>query len=618
LKRKEPGGQKSWTGEILAAFLLVSGCRQDVAPALRKIVPHPVLDCDLPKDSHLVLTALGDFSGPRAADVANARSAEDVALPPDLRGVEVASRPEGFHGVGYAEPPDDVQLAIWSRTSSCKAIDEAIPPSVGGEAFTTFAGGRAILVAGLDPPFGAPINTSAFALVWDARTGEKLAPVGMAHRRAWATATAFGEGALVAGGLDRQYLPAKAVDSALVFRKGAFQEPPIALGDARARHGAVVLANGETLLVGGEGEDGSALSSLVAITPTNDPPFGQARLFQLGTLAKPRKSPTVLRLANDQVLVAGGFDEQGNAVSTLEWFAEDGATCTLPRCAHTPQELVARAGRAFVALSGGGALAVGGVDPSTSEPARDAWWITPEGAVEALPELTLFQRGTKALRLVPAADGAPFLWNGDSWFRFDPWQGTFVAADTIPQDGPDEDMPDPIAVDPGLFLWLARQVPGDQSQPANVRGFRHDVRGPFTSDADFFLAEPAHMAPDRLPVPGGAVWADIDGLHLTENAQVAITDTTYANVMIKGETDETAASELPELWLGDFAIARDCGWPSPSGKEFVVTRSGRNVEVHVDVGATKECPGPEGRVTIALGGSGTTLRTVRKLSVSRQ
>jgi len=44
-------------------------------------------------------------------------------------------------------------------------------------------------------------------------------------------------------------------------------------------------------------------------------------------------------------------------------------------------------------------------------------------------------------------------------------------------------MPGPVAIDPGLFVWLARLTPGDVRTQGRVRGFRHAVRGPFTRDA---------------------------------------------------------------------------------------------------------------------------------------
>ena len=123
---------------------------------------------------------------------------------------------------------------------------------------TAFAGGNAILVAGLEHQ--VVISDSAFALAWDTRTGEKLGRSELgANRRAWASATSFGDDALVAGGIDNVSVPPKVIGSALVFRNGAVEREEIPLGDPRARHGATVLADGSTLLVGGEDESHLAL-----------------------------------------------------------------------------------------------------------------------------------------------------------------------------------------------------------------------------------------------------------------------------------------------------------------------------------------------------------------------
>jgi hypothetical protein len=576
------------------------------------------LDCEL-GDAKLVIGALGDFAATRAADV-DLKSARDVDLPVDLRGIEASTSPPALRGVGYAEPPDDVHLTMWSAANACRALDgDVVPPSQGGQAMTAFQGGGAILVAGLDPLAGGVVSDAAFALVWDTRTGERVPPNSLrTHRVSWATATPFGQGALVAGGLDRKFFPLRYLDSALVVRDGEVQEPPISIGDPRAEHGAVVLATGATLLVGGEDERG-VVDTLVSITPTETPPYGAADFFMLGSLARARKLPTVLRLSTDEVLVAGGVDASGNYVPTLEWFSQDGGRCRRDdACTSDPPELAGIEDLAFVALTGGGALAAGGVVAGTGVPANGVFWIDNDGTVQTLRALTPQQRGSKRLRLVAAGDGAPWLWNGAAWFRFDPWQSTFVRADDAPDDGPDDDLPAPLSVDPGLFVWLSRAGVASGGKGAVLRGFRHDVRGPYTHDPDFLLADPRHIAPSRPPLAEGALWSDADGLHLSKSAGVVIADTTYGNFVMSGETRD---SSLPALALGTWTIGAAapgaCLWPS-AGTRFTVTRSGRTVLVQVGDLAPASCTGPDGRVTIGLRGLGPEMVTVKGFTVERR
>jgi hypothetical protein len=597
--------------------MLVAGCQEQAASSTRRVVAHRLPACDV-EGSKMLLTPLGDFESPGTVSV-DLKGSREVDLPPEMRGVEASTSPAGARGVGYAEPPDDVHLTMWSAASSCDAADDfPVPESLGGQAMTAFDDGGAVIIAGLDPINVANVSKSAFAWAWDARTGQQLPLANRAHRVTFASATPFGKGALIAGGFDRKFFPPRYLDTALVYRDGDIQEPPIAIGDARAEHGAVVLASGATLLVGGEDERG-VVDTLVSITPTETPPYGVADLFMLGSLARARKLPAVLRLATDEILVAGGVDGSGDYVSTLEWFSKDGRPCAGQVCTIDPPELAAVTDLSFIALTGGGALGVGGLARDTATPNLDVFWISisNEGAVvEKLPPLTSQQRGTKKVRLVAAGDGAPWLWNGTAWLRFDPWFNTFSTPDAAPEDGPDDDIPAPVAVDPGLFVWLARQTSGDSSKPATLRGFRYGVRGPYTIDPDFVLADPRHLAPSRPPVDG-ELWTGTGGLHLAASAGAVIADATYADVVVSGETPD---SSLPALTFGSWAIGIDCAWPG-AGTKFTVTRTGRMLATSVDGGggtASGSCMGPEGRIAIGLRGSGPDAVTVRTLVVRRR
>jgi hypothetical protein len=649
---------------VLAPILAFNaGCGGSDAPQERRIVPHAVPGCVVSPGSGLVLTALGDFSDPAAASLRDPSVPNDVALPFSLRGVATSSM-SGVRGVGYADPPSDVHLSLWSSTESCTPIEDVIPPSHGGQAMTALADGTAVVVAGLDP-MTMHENDSASGLVWDTRTGEKLVPYGglSPHRRAWASATAFGKGALIAGGVDRGASD-KLIDTAMVYRDGGFKTNPdqlIPLGDPRSRQGATVLADGSTLLVGGETENHLALPSLVDVVPSDDPPYGHAIIFGLGTLRTPRKDPTVLRLADDTILVAGGVDSMDQPVSTLEWFTKEGFACDSTNPCPEVQTLPVRQQRAFVALPAGGALAVGvDSDPSTKTVSSDVWWITPNGDLQALapltdgqlPELDESLQRAKNVRLIPGSDGSPWLWTGAAWFRFDPWLATFVTPSSAPIDGPDDDLPI-ISVDSGLMVWLDRErairdggadaTPEDGGADAletKVRGFRYDVRGPLVRDTTFALIDPQHIVPDRPP--GTDIQKQSDGVHLANGATLVIADALFGDAVIQIKVRSTSP---PAIKLGSIvAVGADaCPWSSSTeagstattgavadagaatDRIFEVRRTGTRLDLRVGDAndpsrkvALRTCPGgPQGRVSIGLTAPGSSPVVVSELTVTR-
>lgn len=576
----------------------IAGCPASAAPAT------------------LLVTALGDFGSARASGTVDAKSTSSLDLPADLVGVEAELLPRGAWGIGYADPPDDVSFALWSSDDACDASTSIISPNLGGQAMTTYDGGRALLVAGLLPvPGSNPYrNAAAFALSFDLMTGEvspSVTAAGLPRPRAFASATAFGDGVLVAGGIDPNERSDAAddvvADSALVFSAGHFENGLIGLGDARAHHGAVTLAGGETLLVGGVGQNGAALGTVEAI----DPVTRNSRFFQLGALDQPRRDPVVLRLADDEILVAGGTDATGEPAAEIEWLDADGSACKRTRCSA---DLGAIADRAYVALASGAVLVAGGTDPVSGNPVPDVLWVRPDGTVDPMAPLPAEQRGTGKLRLVAASDGAPWLFNGRDWWELDPWQGVFVPPEAAPAGGPDDDLPAPLAVDAGLFVWLARDAAGEGTSAARLRGFRHDVRGPYTRDADLMLlSDAAHWVPDRPARPGGDVEFRA-GLHLANGARAVLADMIYADFDLRAIA---AARVLPNLEIGAFTIGEgSCPWPALSGSELEVTRHGASLDVRVD-DQHQSCNGPGGHVRIGLTAPATSGAVVTKFSINR-
>jgi hypothetical protein len=603
--------RRGFSAAFFAAAYLCA-CAGEPAPIERRISAHSLFGCKVSNTANLVVTPLGDFGGAPATSVADATGLTPIDLRQDFLGIELKISEE-WSGIGYSDPPADVDVALWPADDACSATDAILPASHGGMAVGTFGNGKGLLVAGLEP--AGDKNDSFSALALDLTTGKTLPGVSkMVEGRAFATATPFGDGVLVAGGVDPSDVTdpneLRPVTTAFVFDGQSFEPLRIDLGNrARARHGATTLASGETLLVGGTIE-GVVLPTMVAV----DPATRNTRVFGLGALAQARKDPTVLRLANDQILVGGGSDENDNPVATLEWFSPDGSSCASPTCPDANSSLPPRPDLALVALAAGGALAAGAL-PSAD--VFDVWWITPEGTAEALEPLARPRRDGKA-RLVSASDGAPWAWNGAAWLRFDPWQARFLPASNAPLDGPDDDMPSPLTVDPGLFAWLARDAAGKTS----VRGFRHDVRGRLSREAaPLLFADTNHVAPDRPPRPDVVSFDEL-GLHLTkpftaEAPRVVVTDTLYGDFDLSAEWDPSGV--LPEIEIGSLAVGSAfCVWPAAAtGTSFSITRRGTTLGIEVGSASTS-CKGPGGRVGIGLRAPEFGNATVRKLTIARQ
>lgn len=610
--------RRPYAGAVLALALdaaALAGCTEPGDEVVHRVVPHPLAGCPADPDGEVEVRALGDFpTDPSTTErfAPSSSASRALSFPAALGGAEIVLRGKAgtWNGFAPADAAGSVDATLWPAGAACDATAQGtLPSAAGGEAMTAFANGARVLVAGGFVAPGASVNDAARGLVFDVRTGAASEVAGgMVARRAFASATPFGDGVLVAGGID----PAGGEGGvwsrdAEVFSGDRFDGELVALSEPRARHGAVVLASGETLLVGGEGAGGRALASVEAV----DPATRRNRLAGLGALVVARKSPTALRLANDEILVAGGTDDDDRPVSTIEWLAPDGSACVPPSCVHHPIDLVARRDRAFVALAAGGALAVGGVDPATLAPVDDAWLVTPDGAIDALPPL---EAPAAHPELVPASDGAPWLWDGQRWRRFDPWSARFVAASSAPSDGPEAQAPAPVAVDPGLFVWIARDRPGDPASASHLRGFRHGLRNALSRDVVLLLDGPEHVAPDRLPAASGALAFDAEGLHLAADARAVVADTTYDGVEASAESRGAA---MPRIALGGVEIGgAACPWPA-SGSSFDVVRDGARIHVAVG-GASASCDGPRGRIAIGLRAPEAGEAIVRALVVTRR
>lgn len=589
---------------------------------------HLPAHCQEPKPATVQLEALGDFdaSALTSETLTQAPNGSELAFPLETQAVE--ARGEGgairFLGVGRAAAQRDIDFLWLPEESACDLYrpgpSRPYPLATGGEAVGLHSAERVLLVAGGI----AAAGDAARALRLDLDTGSASeVPDGMIPGRAFATVTELGPDALlVAGGIDPSegaLESAPPIASAVVYEieSGRFDRSAlIALSKPRARHGAVVLDSGDTLLVGGAGPD--PLTSLEIVSPTDR----AARVVGLTGLARPRIAPVVLRLDDGRVFVGGGVDAAGDVVPDLEWLAADGS-----QHLRLSSDVRSAPAPGFAAMPGGAVLAVGVCVPGQSSAERpdcipgrlerQVAWIRADYGVDRLPPLPL---STSDPRLIPAADGAPYLLATTAagarvLLRFDPWSGAFVAPEHAPELLPVAGTA-PIAADPGLFVWLSPF--GDA---LSIRAFRHGTRNRYSRDvAPLLLAGGAHVAPDRAPLPGSGIVYGAFGLELEARAdppRAFVTDTSYADLRLEIElaapTDAPPRVALGGVVLGDG----DCPWPGDATSSTLLVRRGSSDVTLARGSAVSACDLPPGRVTVELRAPAAGVSRVRSLVIRR-
>lgn len=613
----------------LAVAAAVTSCSPSARVEERRIVVYSPRSCPVDEArAYAVLYAGGDFEPDLAAPAVASLFLREVqtpmtTLPSSMRSlvVDVTHPAQGVDWRGVTEVParGEVSVLVWPQRESCRLSRNVVPRE--GAVFGVFghhalvAGGRATGVSAVPETYVADLTRGVVDSL----------KLGLGTRRTKASVTstraALGEaaGAIVAGGADPDsgmpianaelYVPS--ADSAVVL--GDFDRARITLSEPRADHGAATLVTGETVLVGGMGV-GGPLRTLEIIDPTTK----TARLAA-ALLAVPRRGAKVLRLASGELLVAGGVDARGEPVPTLEWFAPDASRPT-----KRPQDLVTGKERAIVPLEAGGALAVV-VPPNNAPPTfNSVWIITAEGGLE--PAVSLDASELVAARLFPGAEGAPALYTGKRWMRWQPWFGAFQAIADAPSTGPREDTL--ASADSGLALWLEdAKAPLDGSVTGTfITGYRFATRSEYGVAPKPLLDDgPAFFVPDRLAGPDRPVRYDPAlGLVLGPGASAFLTDLTFADVDI----DLDVTSDAPyvvlrqtdgvEIEIGGVA----CATAASARQVLHVERRGARLAVAVDGGELRPCPGrvAEGaRVSVGLRGSAGTQRSSgRHVSVTRR
>lgn len=520
----EPGQ----TSKLAAVVLLVGmiGCEKDPQLVSRVVTPHVSSRCPLADHPYGVYYAAGDFQptpdAPAQAKLFLTAGAVLTGLPPESRALvlDVSDVAGGrWLGLGAVPPEGDVDLLLWPASEPCGLSTDT--GAVSGRMAFPMDARHTLVVGGLAKDSSIPE-----AFVADLATGRVRAlPAGLLTPRLRASVTRLGSLAVVAGGV-RADDPGNVLATAEVYdpSRGDFDRSTITLSTPRADHGAVTLASGETLLVGGLGA-GGALSSLERIDPT----LRVAATSGLPSLAFARVRPRALRLASGEVLVAGGFDAQGLAVGKLEFLAPD-ARSLRPSTAVVPM----RSRSAVVAMEGGGALVV--IAPEAGDPPdfQNTWLVSADRSVTPAARV---EGALTDVRLFAGTEGRPVLWTGDRWLRWEPWLEAFtVQGDAVSGPGPAPE--DVIASpDPGLLFW----IDGD----GHVIGWRFSVRHAFVADRlPYLVTGTALLAPDRSPSLA-AMTFDVDlGLALPDGASVFVSDARYLDLTLDVDAPEEAVPHV--------------------------------------------------------------------------
>jgi len=523
--KRSKAGALAVGGASVAMAALVWACTKTPTVVTRTVTAYVPATCDVSGSPYAVYTATGDFDPAAAIEQTLAPSALGAVLggfPPDARVLlaNVSANDANWRGIADVPASGDVDLLLWPLGAPC-----ALTGSIGvrtGSSLGAIDRGHALLTGGT----GGGGNPAPTTFVIDLTNGATTAAEdGLLTARSGATATRYAGGVVVAGGIRAS--DGSALDNAEVFVTGLhgvgdFDHMQIPLSGPRTSHGAVTLVDGTTLLVGGTtSANGPPTASLEIV----DAASHSARTEGLTSLAVARANPKVLRLASGEVLVAGGTDANGAVVTTLEWLAPDAS-----KASKATATLVGSTNEDFVALSGGGALAV--IAPPPGEPTFvSAWVIAADGALQSGPPLGAL---TANVRLFPAPAGGALLWTGDlgRWLVWSSWSATFSSLSSATRGPPDATTL--ASPDVGLAMWL-------DAPQLSVVGLRSGVASEYATFVSPLLAtDTSSMAPDQL----GLAFDATHGLTLEGDQTAFIADATYDGVSIDFDVPAGTAADV--------------------------------------------------------------------------
>jgi hypothetical protein len=582
---------------LASGVLAASGCHKSPVVTTRTVTAYVPLACAADGGAYAEYYAYGDFepTPPATGYFLSAVGTTLAGIDDEARALVVTASESAsaWEGVGPVPGSGDVDVLLLPTLRSC-----ALTTPVGPRTGSTMApiGGEEVLIVG---GTGNPTPPSYMARL---DTGEvtSLGALDLQTPRTSASITACAAGALVAGGATDSGPVATA--EVYSMAAGGFTGGAFPLSEPRAQHGAVVLATGETLLVGGVGSGGASdvLQSMDVVDPVGRASHEEG----VGNLTTARRNPTVLALASGEILVGGGLDGTGAPVTSFEWFNAD----TTP-ASRTTTPLLPGTVSTMIALEAGGALVVAQTLASAPAGFQNAWVIDASGV---LVPATPIPPPVASPVLFGGAGGAPVLWTGDRWLQWQPYAGAFgeiPVLDAAPAMVGDATC----SPDPGLAMWLD---PGDQQ----LTLLRFDTRNAYSSvENPLLVTGPDDLSPDGL----GTVSWDIDtGLTVQPGSAAFVTDRTYADVDV-AVTVATgpAAVELRDATGALLDVPGGClppVTPGP-GQTLLVHRRGANVTWSLDAtqGTCNPLPNGDARVSVGVRAEGTTPAVVMNMIVSR-
>jgi hypothetical protein len=606
-----------------------AACNDDPAP--RTVFVHVPAACAPDTvEAFGVFYAFGDFEATVEAPAEERTRLRDKGelerLPIGTRllvaDVSTLTDARTYRGIAAADTGADAHILLWPELLEGRpacALSGDLGARVDGGLGRV--GRQSLLFTGGRSADGSNVPRSYVADL--ARGRIRQLPIGLASRRLNPTVTRFSPAAgptflygfvepsegfgLVAGGADPESNLPQGTAEIYSEASGDFLAERIQLGVARADHAAVVLVNGETLLIGGRDANG-ALRSLEAVSPVT-----RRVRSSVGTLERARRNPIAMRLLSGRVLVLGGVDDAGAPVPDLELFEPDGARSAGQRAIRFPP---ARH-QAAVPLLGGGALVV----QASEDPSRNnVWRISADGipdaagVIETAPDEAPF--------LFPANDDRNALYAKGAWYIHNPWAAAnadvFLPLSGPPRGGPAAGSHTADLGDPGLVAWTDDQ--------AKLRALRFSTQSPYhRTRGELLTVDTRGFVPDRLPQVDGFRFDEAKGLALREGETTALAGQTFASFTLQFSgaplvvlRDEFGNEFSVGLAGGDTQGAASCLFAF--GDRSRIARSGQALAVESGPGrAACTLPfAPSARLSIAFRGTGLPRSEVRAVTARRE
>jgi hypothetical protein len=631
---------------LFYVLLFAAGCGEPEPVTTELFVrPHLVPSCEPDDGSTVTLAALGPFppSNQTVENLPLFDSTRELRFPADTSAVEAVATDGARRYLGYTDRRRDggFELSLLPERRECAlfAPEDGYPRDGTAKALGFSPATGVLFAAGGRNEEELSQGALAFDLdrasVYRIPDPEaELCPTcGLHSARAHATVTEFGAQLLVAGGEPPddadQTDPG---DTAEVYdpELGQFQAETIRLQYGRTRHAAIVLRNGQTLLVGGRNAAG-LVNRLEVVSPESR----RSAYLGLAALETPREHPQVVRLSDDRVFVGGGVDASGGPVSWAQWFTADASKAVGDAEGGGVQiPLPARHDWSFVGLPGGGVIGVAGCDPAREPdeacdanccrarcgaergcPSDTAIWFTRDRTAIELRAPATFS----APLLAPGSDGSPWLVDAGlpatPVYRFNPWRAEFQRT-TATLAAPPGRRPDPerdgfgpppplVSLGPDTFAWFSAE------EPPRLMAFRGGTRGPLSNDLPLVVltdvddpTRPAHLAPDRraasdLVTRNQQTMQNELGLAAGEGApRVWLTDARFGDVTLRIDYRDAPPRLLVDaLEVGSGA----CPWPLPDETSGSLSVARRGATLYLAQGrASTRCDGPDGDVSLGV------------------